>query len=437
MVEGYFHAHAQASATRTYAEYVFALRAYVNGFRDGNLAFEPTLERRFFVWPGFLVGHDGRAFRVASREERLPNLPPIGSRLTGCDGASALALAEILVAPYFGNWQLESERRRFAPYLLVDRGNPYVNRPRRCEFEVDGELVMYALAWSGIRADALAPRIESARIEPARRAGVGHGPMGTGRTGGIRRFDDDAIWIVPAALDPALADVEAELRSIRQASILVIDLRRGALAPARSDAWVRRIWGDRYVEARRPRAIAVDWRASMANAEHLASQSLAAEEPERDEIAKIALGMRADAASGGIFHRVLPPPRRGRRPGKNPVRAQVFVITDSTCSGVCLETADLLLAFDGVRHVGRPTGADSLYTGVRRELLPSGLASLDFGINVVRGHPRGHNQPLVPTDPLPQGTLAPGFDLEAWIRSLSVVDAEEAAIEAPGARPRP
>lgn len=435
LVEGFFHAHAQAGATTTYSGYVFALRAYVNGFRDGNMAFQPVLARRFFVWPGFLVGYDGRSFRVTSREERLPNLPPVGSRLLSCDDVSAIALAESIVAPYFGNWQLEAERRHHAPDLLIDRGNPFVDRPRRCSFELDGMEAKYVLSWCGVRADRLSAHVASAR------GGVPWLDLGT--VDGIRSFSDDGVWIVPTRLDPALADVDGQIRAIRRAAMLVIDLRQHRAEAVRAANpfadplnWIQRIWGERYFEAHRPRAIAIDWRASASNADHLAS--MAADDLELATVAGISAGIRSEAVGGGIFHRVLPPPRRQRRAGRNPVRGQIFVITDGSCAGVCLETVDVLRALGEVRHVGWRTRADSLYTEIRRAPLPSGLAELSFGINVIRGRPRGHNEPHVPTDPLPPEAWNQDFDLEAWIEALAADD-EGGAVVARflGARPEP
>lgn len=427
--EGFGRAREQAEQVRGYSGYLFTLRAFVNGFRDGNLQLVPGLQRRFFVWPGFLIAYDGKAYRVAAVDDKATAAPVIGSRLVSCDGVPAATLANTLVAPYFGNWQLEAERRRFAPYLLIDRGNPFVARPKRCRFDEDGASTELDLAWGGIGADELTARITSARTRirpPNGIHSIGNGGFWISLSRIATTGDGVAASEARASLGQLLEDIDAQLRAIRRAALLIIDLRGNS---GGDSSWgeqvIRRIWGERYLEALRPATAAVDWRVSAGNAGDLATweetltKSFGAGSEQVAWARRVAAGVRAALGAAEVFWRETPAvsPGSKRRPGKSPLRAQVFVVTDGACAGACLEIAGLLLAFDGTTHVGLPTSGETVYASVRSETLPSGLADLSFAMKVHRARPRGHNQPYVPAQRF-SGRMDDTAALEAWILTL-------------------
>ncbi|RZL75194.1 MAG: hypothetical protein EOP29_12465, partial [Rhodococcus sp. (in: high G+C Gram-positive bacteria)] len=64
------------------------------------------------------------------------------------DGRATLAtLAERNVGAFRGRWQLESQRATNGGRLLIDAGNPFVSRPRRCTLIVAGKSRTINLAW--------------------------------------------------------------------------------------------------------------------------------------------------------------------------------------------------------------------------------------------------------------------------------------------------
>src|SRR3546814_12128803 len=71
----------------------------------------------------------------------------MGAVLEGCDGKPADRLAAENVGAFEGRWFLASRRFRLGGQLFVDRGNPFVARPARCRFLVNGTPREVALAW--------------------------------------------------------------------------------------------------------------------------------------------------------------------------------------------------------------------------------------------------------------------------------------------------
>src|SRR3546814_13338607 len=83
----------------------------------------------------------------------------MGAVLEGCDGKPADRLAAENVGAFEGRWFLASRRFRLGGQLFVDRGNPFVARPARCRFLVNGTPREVALAWRPIAPAALAARL--------------------------------------------------------------------------------------------------------------------------------------------------------------------------------------------------------------------------------------------------------------------------------------
>src|SRR3546814_11542721 len=79
----------------------------------------------------------------------------MGAVLEGCDGKPADRLAAENVGAFEGRWFLASRRFRLGGQLFVDRGNPFVARPARCRFLVNGTPPEVALAWRPIAPAAL------------------------------------------------------------------------------------------------------------------------------------------------------------------------------------------------------------------------------------------------------------------------------------------
>ncbi len=118
-----------------------------------------------------------------------------------------------------------------------------------------------------------------------------------------------------------------------------------------------------------------------------------------------------------FFHQSAGPPIQ-RTLASNPVGGRVFFLTDAWCASACLGFADLVLAIDGVTHIGAETSADAIYIDNRSVALPSEQGRFGFSMKVYRGRVRGHNVSYVP-DLFWDGSMADDEGLERWVLELA------------------
>jgi hypothetical protein len=222
-----------------------------------------------------------------------------------------------------------------------------------------------------------------------------------------------------------------ERARLNAADLIVLDVRgNGGGSSAWGDQIAGAIWGEANARAAKPRSGGVDWRASEANAAAIHTFGSQAGGRARMWAAHIASGIRQAVRErralwretpvmGGLLGSLLGGGGGGNR-GIDPrgfhTRARVYVLTDSGCASACLDAMDVWTRL-GAIPVGRETAADSLYMEIRRENLPSGIATVSVPMKVYRGRPRGNNQPYQPRHSLP-GDMNDQPALEAWIAAL-------------------
>jgi hypothetical protein len=185
------------------------------------------------------------------------------------------------------------------------------------------------------------------------------------------------------------------------------------------------LWGEDVIAALPQRWDGIDWRVSADNAEFLRRVNLSRMERDVGADAEATREYRAfvDAMDNAVshndmfYHESATTADRRATPS-NPVGSQVFFLTDSWCASACLNFADLMMAIDGVTHVGTETGADAIYIDNRGVTLPSEQGWLGFSMKVYRGRVRGHNVSYVP-DFFWEGSMADEEGLERWIVGLS------------------
>ncbi len=424
---GYEEARRRAESITNYAGYYFAIQYYMVGFQDGHLGalsetrLDAELDRR---WPGFLVEYDRGAFMVMEANGTNPEVPRAGARLVSCDGTSAATMADSILRTYAGLWSVNGVRPRLAPWLLVDEGNPWVRRPAACVFETDDVLSEWQLDWRPIDNDTLATLLEAV-------ATSNKPPIG------VREFGDGMWWItlssfnsndslVVSAIDEVLSVINARRTELLAADVIVFDVRGnqgGNSANGRRVA--QALWGEGVIAALPQRWEGIDWRVSAGNAEFLRRVNLSRMERNVGADAEATLAYRAfvdamdDAVSNGdtLYHESAAASDR-RATSNNPVGGQVFFLTDSWCASACLGFADLVLAIDGVTHVGTETGADAIYIDNRAVNLPSEQGWLGFSMKVYRGRVRGHNVSYAP-DFIWERSMADDESLERWIIDLA------------------
>jgi hypothetical protein len=418
----------RAEGARDYAAYFFALEAYVATFDDGHLRFGASgstpSDRR---WPGFLTafGSDG-AQRVVDREEDSP--VPLGARLASCDGRSADLLAEQNVGSTVGRWSLLSQRMASGSWLFVDGGNPYVVRPARCLFEVEGRSREVTLDWRPIALGELIGRHRRFAPEPLRQFGARTLADGT-RWIALGSFDANPQSEAGRALPPLIAALQADRAGLASAPAIVLDLRANN---GGSSDWSRQIaeaiWGRAALDRLPNNDGRVDWRVSAANLAWLREgreRQLAggAMSPEvRRWFDRVTTGLEGALARGEALWREppdVPEPAAGAgAPPPPPARLSgpVYFITDSGCASACLDAVDLWRAL-GAIHLGQTTSADTLYMDVRRARLPSGIGMIVVPMKVYRGRSRGANEPVVPVHAF-GGDISDSAAIERWIAGL-------------------
>lgn len=419
----------RARSTTNYAGYLYALRAYAASFDDGHLGFfvpdgmgTPHLQVR---WPGFLTAFDAKDEQhVVTRADDAP--VPLGARLVACDGKDAATLAAANVGSTGGRWNLHAMRMVRGGWLFTDDGNPWIQRPSRCTFEVNGKQREVDLAWRPIDQDELARRRAATWHRAAEPIGMRTLPDGTVWIA-LSDFDGNLDHPAAKALEPLIKKVQAQRQAILAAPRVVLDLRGNDGGDSRwSFLLAEALWGKQATGKVNLEPKSVDWRASKDNiakvTETLDMWKSHADTP-ADNLAwakRIIAGMQAAMAKGQDFYIEAGEPASPTPPPPK-TKARIFMVTDSGCASACLDASDLFLAL-GAIHVGQETSADTVYMDVRHATLPSGHGAISVAMKVYRGRPRGNNVPLVPRYPY-QGDLANTTALEHWIAGLPALSA--------------
>jgi len=385
------------------AGYVFALRAYVAGFRDNHLNIGTRI-RLPLKWPGFTVRWRDRRFLVCRPPNDADGYPPEGAELVECDGRPPAEVMAETIFPYGGTPDLEASWIEWAPWLLIDRGNPWTRRPNTCAFAISGQRQRLALEWRRADPRDIATVVERAQFGPAPEFGV-------------RTFAPDCVWISLPSFRPRDASDRAMLQGVvrlapnlRASRLLVFDVRgnRGGNSQWGEDI-LNALYGPNYVQWRAHATglddAYVEWRVSAENVRYLRwllrqlRREWPPDSPAVRRVQAVIAAMRACQKAGLALCPYREPAEDipySDHLLANPVTARVVLLTDGRCGSACLDFADLLFAMGDVVHAGTATEADSVYGDVRTILLPSRRARLTFAMKVHRSRPRGHNMPYVP-----------------------------------------
>lgn len=398
---------------RDAAGYQAVMRYLVATFQDAHVSIQfqmPPIETR---WPGFLASFDNGGYRIARSE--LADIAE-GASLTACDGKpvswwiSTIARYEVGLPV-----ELETTRMRAAVRLLADRGSPLRPRPSRCT--INGRDV--PLGWRPVAAAKL-----SALTLPLQ----GHRD---GAKVSTRLIGTDGAWVELGYFEPEDAAQAAAFHaaiaaapSLRDKRFVILDVRGNGGGPYNwFMAYLRGLYGqsfaDHYATARlhiravhrlSPAAIELDQ-------EDEASETTfktPADPPYERNDAIDKLEKERALAAHEAFYRTKPLviPSGGTPP--NPVRADVYVLTDYGCASACIGFVDELKRFPGVRQIGLPTSVDSRSGTAVEVKLPSGNATAYFATMTRDGRIRGDNVPQVPSVRF-VGDIHDDKAVEAWV----------------------
>jgi peptidase S41-like protein len=422
--DAYAVASKDAANATNYEGYRAALERFANTFQDDHIwvDFKDPPKRQ---WPGFLPGYRDGQFIVASTSGEFRTMA--NARIVSCDNIPVSDIARRNIQLYVTRWSVPSANRFGAPYLFVDIGNPFIHRPERCVFTLNGKTWAQMLQWKPI----LSPD-----FEPALRAAQNIAPQ---PSGGVRATKDGGYWLgIPTlnALNPeSLAGLETMMKSIessadqvRNAKYFVIDLRGNSGGNTFVALRVlNAIWGERTLASVRSRNLRAQWRASHENREYLQSvvpilerlfgpASLPA-----NGLKQILGGFTAaiehnqplyvDSDEYAILDAQMVGPQYG-------VTAQPFLLTDGACVSSCLNLVDLMLSLPRVVQVGDETGADTYYLENRPARLPTGNAVLQIPIKLYTNRERLKNASHLPSLKW-MGQMADTDGLESWMSGIA------------------
>jgi hypothetical protein len=399
--------------------YYFLLQGYVAGFRDAHIVIDHNRGSHVFTdpiaWPGFVIGLRGGDYEVEFRAPDIPGAPPLGARLRGCDGKD---VGDLIAQHdrYDGDLSLAAARDRYARFLLLDRGDPFVPRAAVCAFDVAGRVREFELHWRELD-KTTAGRI--AAEPPERKLSLATwGPHRWWLT--IPSLDQDQPWT------GFFEELKAHLDEVRGADAVVIDLRGNE---GGSGDFVMRLadllWGEALADARRPDSGPSVWRASKRNRDFWADAvEQINKSPEFSNgikgYARRILAAYDQALANGdptfTIKDITPRKWRGL-PGRNPMRARVVALTDSACTSACLDLMDTLTAMPNVVQAGTPTSADTIFMEMAVvPALPSGLTAFGYGQKALPYRPRASNAAYIPSIAFTwRGAKNDEAGLRAWL----------------------
>lgn len=403
---GYREALALIPEVFHYDSMLAVVRYYTSGFRDGHLVYSDDIrvDDKELFHTGWVVVPRGDAYEVrASAPEWPVPLPPLGSRLLGCDGRSVDALLRD-VAPFSDRRGLVSGRGSLARQLsrLTLRSRAL----QRCDFAAaDGRRIALDVRYEGLSWDQW--------------WGWFIDPLAEGKLDARNRYEftDGVLWIQAANFKlapnqvPELQSMLDALPTLRDVRAIVFDTRGNG----GGDSSV----GDRIFEAAtgglefdrtgidelpvvhaQVRISDLALTGAQQFVERRRAQYGAGSEELRYAEEWLQL-KQAAKAKGETWVRQVEGPRldQAEMQRRNARLARfdgpIALVTDDSCASACLDFADIVLRVPGAIHLGQVTQADSVYIDAALPRLPSGN-KLMIPLKVWRNRVRGNNEPLIP-----------------------------------------
>ncbi|KQV84695.1 hypothetical protein ASD15_05835 [Massilia sp. Root351] len=428
--QGYREALQLIPRVNSYDSMMAAARYYVSGFRDGHLIYSDNARRDYpMLVNGWRLRKQGSDYVVDAHLKDWPApLPPLGAQLLRCDGREVDAILAEDVAPYI-------ERRsngKLAEHLAGALTVPALPdlQLKRCQFRTaQGAVLDMPITYQGIPMQRYFQPWEKAPPKSPQQQ----------RRSNKFSFEDGVLWISAANFN-ALPSKEqiaefdamlADLGTLQGVRLMVFDVRgNGGGSSVIGDKIFTAATGgldyDKQDLDKLPRTYA-QWRVSDLLLETAGKFTQgfvtrygpdSAEAKRSEAFLKQVQQARAkgetwvEQPGGNLLTRAEVARRGGklRRYG-----GPVALLTDASCASACLDFADLVLSVPGAVHLGRTTGADTLYIDVGRARLPSGNV-LVMPQKVWRNRLRGSDE-----------ALAPGIVLKADLDDDAAVRAETLA----------
>jgi len=409
-------ARARALEVTSFEGYTATLAAFGVALGDKHIGSRPLYAPIRVDWSGLITSKRGDRWIVVDEEE-TPSVPSVkGAQLISCDGRPAEDLARTSLGVFRVDWSVEAQQIQAAPWLLVDEHNPFISRPKICEFDKAGQHVTLTLPWCQTARSALTQKFIAAI--GAGSAGFGVRPVGDGWWIALQSLTDRA--------GPVVADVVANAQKLRKAKFVVLDLRgNGGGSSTFGDQIARALMGDDYVShilGPGGNDCGDVWRVSEDNIRQMKYYvdtlgPTRGADFEREMVKQLARAEEARAAGRPLSGPLTCHTRVGRaspRP-RSRLDGRLIVITDHLCFSSCLEVTKAFLDL-GALHVGQTTDANTHYTENRDEALPSGLSRFSTQQAISPSAPLRYG-PFVPAVAY-DGNIADTAELERWVIGL-------------------
>ena len=408
-------------------EYVFAMRKFIGGFRDGHLGIRFDVDRAPARWPGFFTTWHHGTVVVHTVDPTLVSELAEGDRLRSCDGQTAKQLVRQRVFDFQFDPALPANWVPAAARAFVDFGNPFVGVPKECIFvrekrEISLDLEWREFSWDDRRDDYSAAR---GRMRPEV---------------GLYLPEPGVYWLQASTFGPNEAQIAKYEDAFRQlldaratAKLVVLDLRgNNGGSSMWGDMFAEALW-DRLPDVNEKDTKYVEWRVSEGNIAYWETVPSILRKQFGDSHSAIGWSthvLRNLKASlnddQDLWHET---PVDGDQDSKDAATAKnsnavtpryggtVVVLTDTSCGSACLDAMSLLTKVPEVVHVGSVTSADTQYMEARPQQLPSGLATLILPIKVYRGRTRPNGGYFTPTFQF-KGLHWTDEALRAWVLAL-------------------
>ncbi len=414
LAAAYAVARQRAALTDSHEGYQAVLAGFAVAMGDKHIWSRPRFVSDSVGWAGLLIARRGGSWVVAAESEAVEGLPLTGGRLVSCDGIAVDRLAEERLGGYRIVWSIEAQRIQRANGLLVDDGNPFLNRPRACLFDQGGSKRIVTLKWRPIARTDLNPRIAALPTRGA--AGLGLRKVGDGWWIALELLSERAV--------PVVDKVRAEAEALRAAPFVVLDMRGNGGGNSQYGQIIADILSGAPQAVASPPAsggCGKVWRVSERNFRQLAYyRDTLGPRMGSETLAQFTAEYEAMAAAKARGDRFTGPPRCPQRPAGPAVsnarlRGRMILLTDNSCFSSCLLVTQMFLRL-GALHVGEATDANTHYMEVREDRLPSGL-SMFSTLQAVSPASPGQIGPFAP-EMVFEGSIADTAALEAWVQGL-------------------
>jgi hypothetical protein len=406
----YSKALQRSTTVASLAGYAATMAEFAHGLGDAHIQSGMTAQPRAVDWPGFVVEKRGKEWLVGNDDPAVTGSALAGAVILNCDGRTPQELAgEIL--PFHANIGVESNVIVNAGWLLIDDGNPFLTRPAKCSFSQGGAQLTLPLNWTRIAYE----RLRSKYWKPAYGdAGFQVRPVGDGYWIGLRSLSASAQAVIDATV--------AKIETIRAARYVLLDLRGNG---GGDDAYGRALADVLYGKGTVNDVLGPEdntsgctsaFRASAGNRDYLAKAAVQFEKEGdttgardySDAVKAISAAMSQGKALTGPVTCTSKPVKHASL-SRPLIQIPVLVLTDVACFSSCINTVDFFRRLGAVQ-IGQTTDADTHYSEVRAERLPSQLSSFTT------------LQAIMPDMPHDIGPFVPQFEYQADIADSAALE---------------